>query len=60
MPDTLNLTISSEDLKGYNVGDIISLGDNNYKLVKKTTTAVAIERYYFWNKWFDKLFKGAQ
>lgn len=43
----------------WKVGDIIRIGDGeNYKITKKTTTAIAVTRYYFWNKWWDKWFGG--
>ena len=36
------------------VGDIIKVDGKNYRITKKTTTALAVERYYFWNKWWEK------
>ena len=38
------------------VGDIIVVDGHNYKITKKTRTAIAVERYYFWNRWMDKIF----
>jgi hypothetical protein len=43
------------------VGDVIRCADgHNYKMTKKTTTAVALERYYWWNKFYDKYFQKEQ
>ena len=39
----------------YCVGDIISVEGKNFKITKKTRTAIAVERYYFWNKWWDMI-----
>lgn len=42
----LGLTISEEQLSGFNVGDIVQLQDGRrYKLIKKTTTACAVIPY---------------
>ena len=35
----------------WRVGDIIKLDGKSHKITKKTTTAIAVERYY----WFDRL-----
>ena len=34
------------------VGKIIKVSDRNYRITKMTTTAIAVERYY----WFDRLY----
>lgn len=40
------------------VGDIVSLkSGRKYRITKKTTTAVAVERYFWWDKIFDKIFR---
>jgi hypothetical protein len=39
----------------WTTGDIIRYDGANWKITKKTTTAIAVQRYYFWNKWFDEL-----
>jgi len=50
---TLNInplaTLSAE------VGDILLLNGKKYKLLKKTRTAVASSRYYWFDALFDKL-----
>lgn len=38
------------------IGDIIQVEGRNFKITKKTRTAIAVERYYFWDKWWDKIF----
>ena len=37
------------------VGDIIKVDGKNFKITKKTRTAIAVERYYFWNRWWDMI-----
>ena len=39
----------------WEVGEIISVEGKNWKITKKTRTAIAVERYYFWNKWWDMI-----
>ena len=34
-----------------NVGDIIDIDGKKFKITKKTNTAIAVERWY----WFDKI-----
>jgi hypothetical protein len=34
------------------VGDIIKVDGHNYRITKKAKTAIAVERYY----WFDRLY----
>jgi hypothetical protein len=42
-------------IRASNVGDVVHLADgHNYKLIKKTTTAASLERYYWWDKLYDK------
>ena len=40
------------------VGDIIKVEGKNYKITKMTTSALAVERYYWfdrlWDKWIRK------
>lgn len=50
------MTLQIEFNPDWKVGDIIRIGDGHeYRISKKTTTALAVERYYFWNRWLDKL-----
>jgi len=37
------------------VGDIIKVEGKNWRVTKKTRTAIAVERYYFWNRWIDAI-----
>lgn len=39
------------------VGDIVTLQGKEWKITKKTKTAIATEPYFWYNKWWDKLFK---
>lgn len=45
------MTLQIEFNPDWRVGDIIKVQGKNHRIVKKTTTAIATERYY----WFDKL-----
>jgi hypothetical protein len=38
-------------------GDIVSIDGRRHKLLKKTTTAVSVKRYYWFDALFDKLIK---
>lgn len=49
----MNYTL--EDVQNYSQGDIIRLQGKSYRLTKKTTTAIAISRYY----WFDRVIDWA-
>ena len=49
------MTLQIEHNPYWIVGDIIQVEGKNYKIIKKTTTALAVERYYFWDRWIDKL-----
>jgi hypothetical protein len=51
------LNYDPKDLIGHHAGDIIKLHGKNWKLLQKSSTAIAIERYYFWNKWMDWVWK---
>ena len=51
MSPLINLTIREMDVEGKNVGDIIDIDGKKFKILKKTTTTVAVERWY----WFDAL-----
>jgi len=39
----------------WEVGDIIKVEGKNWRVTKKTRTAIAVERYYFWNRWIDAI-----
>lgn len=45
------MTITAAGLNGLIVGDIIKVEGKNYRIEKKTCTAIAVSRYY----WFDAL-----
>ena len=50
------MTLQIEFNPDWRVGDIIRIGDGHvYKITKKTRTAMAVTRYYFLNRWLDKL-----
>jgi hypothetical protein len=50
-------TYSWEDTVGKNVGDSFYIKGKRYKLLKKTTTAIAAKRWYWFDVLFEKLFK---
>jgi hypothetical protein len=37
----------------YQIGDVFLYNERYYKLLKKTVSAVSVERYYFWNRFAD-------
>lgn len=39
-------------------GDIVTLNGKNWKITKKTTTAISVEPYYWWNRLSDYFKKG--
>lgn len=47
------LSINPEVIGSYGVGDVFTHNGSRYKILKKTRTAVAVERYYFFDAWFD-------
>ena len=49
------MTLQIEIDPNWKVGDIIKVRGKNHRITKRTTTAVAVERYYFFDRWFDKL-----
>ena len=57
--DTFNFYLQFDgDINALRVGDIITLKDGKqYKLTKKTRSAVAVERYYWFDKLYDKHFR---
>ncbi len=57
--DTFNFYLQFDgDVNELSVGDIITLKDGaRYKLIKKTNSAVAVQRYTWFDKLCDKLFK---
>ena len=48
-----NLSIEYEVVENALIGDIITWHGHKYKLTKKTKTAVAVERYYWFNALID-------
>jgi hypothetical protein len=53
------MTLQIEFNPSWQVGDIIRVGDGKtYKITKKTSSAIAVTPYYFWNRWWDKLVKN--
>ena len=38
------------------VGSIILVDGKDHKVIKKTTTAIQVRRYYFWDRWLDRLY----
>lgn len=57
--DTFNFYLNFDgDVDELNVGDIIKLKDGkDYKITKKTKTALAVERWMWYNKIIEKLEK---
>ena len=49
------MTLQIEFDPTWKVGDIIKVQGKNHRITKKTTTAVAVERYYFFDRWLDRL-----
>ena len=47
--------INPDSLAGAVVGDIILVGDKKHRITKLTRTAVAVERYYWFDALWDKL-----
>ena len=51
MFESIGLTCREIDVKGKSVGDIVKIEGKNFKVTKKTRTAVTVERWY----WFDNI-----
>lgn len=51
------MTLQIEFDPTWRVGDIIKVQGKNYRITKKTTTAVAVERYYWFDRLYDKWVK---
>jgi hypothetical protein len=49
------LSINPDSLAGAVVGDIILVEGKKYRITKLTRTAVAVERYYWFDALWDKL-----
>ena len=49
--EAIGLTCREIDVEGQCVGDIIDINGKRFKITKKTNTAIAVERWY----WFDKI-----
>lgn len=43
--------ITSEAVRDYSTGDVVKIAGKKYRLLKKTTTACAVVRYY----WIDSV-----
>jgi hypothetical protein len=39
------------------VGQIIQVSGKSYKVTKVTTTAIAVERYYWWDRLYDRFIR---
>ena len=57
--DTFNFYMQYDgDISDLKIGDVFKMRDGlQYKLTKKTRSAVAVERYYWWNRLWDTQFK---
>lgn len=53
------MNFSWEDVKDYSEGDILKLDGKRYRLLKKTTTAIAARRYYWFDAAIDWLARNA-
>ena len=51
------MTLQIEFDPTWKVGDIIKVQGKSHKIVKKTRTAISLQRHYFWNEWYDKIMK---
>lgn len=43
------MTYHGEDVRHYCTGEIIKIDGKKYRLMKKTSTAISIERYYWFH-----------
>ncbi len=51
---TDNLSIDPDLVRQDQEGDVFTHTDGHkYKVIKKTRTAMSVERYYWWNHWWD-------
>lgn len=48
-------TYMKEDVLGHSEGDIVRVGGKRYRLQKKTTTACAFTRWYWWDDLIAKI-----
>lgn len=51
------LNYDPETFRYAKVGDIVTIDGRRHKLTRKTLTAVAVERYFWFDALFDKLTK---
>lgn len=49
---------TSEEVLGANAGDIISIGGKRHLILKKTSTAIAARRWYWWDDLWKKITGG--
>lgn len=54
------MNIPEEILQGIGVGCVFVYMGRRYKLLKKTTTAVAVIRYYWFDQLFDRIREAIQ
>ena len=58
----MNVSEITTDNNGFEVGTVIRCSDGyNYIITKKTTTAIAIQRYYWWDRiiaWYKTNIRG--
>lgn len=50
---------TNEEVLGVTAGDIVPIGGKRHLILKKTSTAIAARRWYFWDDWINKLTGGA-
>lgn len=49
----MDISITPEAVEGVDVGDVFKWQGKNWKITKKTRTAIAVSRHY----WFDTLYE---
>lgn len=49
------MTIAAEQMRAFIVGDIIQVDGRNYRIDKKTCTAIAVSRYFWFDALYDKI-----
>ena len=56
----LSFMVAQHCFDNATVGSIIKSNGRKYKVTKKTTTAMAVERYYWFDALWDKLIKNKE